>query len=166
MTEERPSRFKQRREARKLAEQSGEGNELTDQEKGHLEGFERAVDTMIEILNEENDGLSNGSVHVVSVTGERKEEATRQLENKYAIVEDILTHHPDRFSSLKVKFQELKDKSDENGVLLERMGIATRAVVREIEKVKERHSLNGIYSSSGRKRSENLSPTPRLDKKL
>lgn len=166
MTDEKPSRFKMRREARRRAEENSEGPVLTEQDTSHLKCFEEAVDDMIEILNEENEGLDTGQVHIVTDTAEKKDDAARKLENKYAVVETILSQNPSQFSGLRTKFEELKDKSDKNGILLERMGIATRAVVREIEKVKERHSLNGMYSASGRKRSENLMPTQRYDEKL
>jgi hypothetical protein len=51
-------------------------------------------------------------------------------------------------------------------LVVERITAATSAVAREIEKIRDRHSLNGLYASDGRKRGAGSAPRQRIDESL
>ncbi len=166
MTEQPPSRFKMRREARKNIATSDEKSPPTEEEASLLESFEVHIDAMIDIIEEEIRALQEGEINLLEDLNARKTECARLLENKGPIVEDILNSRTLESAELREKFSRLRDLIAENGVLVERITQASSAIAREINKVRDRHSLKGLYSMSGKKRSETLSTARRFDEKL
>lgn len=146
---------------------SGENaTSLTDREIQNVDLFEQLVDNVIEILKKEIDAMKEGDFETLTELFELKKECVTSLETKMPIIEEYLQSSRDGMDDLRAKIVELKALIDENGVLIERMHAATGSIVREWEKIKDRHSLSGTYGKDGRKQSSHMPTRQKFDEKL
>ena len=163
MAEEQRSRFQERMQARLNGDKS---QSLTERELQNVDLFEKLVDNVIEILKKEIDAMREGDFETLTELFELKKECVTSLETKMPIIEEYLQSNSDGLDELREKIVSLKALIDENGVLIERMHAATGSIVREWEKLKDRHSLSGTYGKDGRKQSAHTRGRQKFDEKL
>jgi flagellar biosynthesis/type III secretory pathway chaperone len=161
MTLDGKSRFKQRMEARREAE---EGLSEGDQET--LSCYAEYVEKLISLLEEEEVALKEGRLDLLEGIFERKGEIVRLMEIKMPIMELLISKQAPEVESLRERSATLRDRAAQVSLVVERMTAATSAVAREIEKIQDRHSLNGLYASDGRKRRADRAPQQRIDESL
>jgi hypothetical protein len=135
-----------------------------DYDKEQFELFVNNLDNMIEILKLENFAIHSGDLDTVNKLHEDKKDGLRQLEIKTPIIEEYMKFKND--PGVKEKIGFLKELIDNNGILLERMSFAARNITYEINKIQNKHSLDGLYEKSGRKIEENFTINKKLDQNL
>ncbi|EPX78023.1 hypothetical protein Salmuc_03345 [Salipiger mucosus DSM 16094] len=128
--------------------------------------FETAVDELTALLEEENAALEAGEIDKLEPLFDRKSEIYNRLEIYEPVVEPILESHIDDFPQMRTKLPELRELVDANGILIERITAATSAVAREVKRIRNRHSLDGMYEKTGRKLGDPTSGRRSFDEKL
>ena len=165
MTGNRKS-FKERMAERKSLQKDSNGTLLpTTEETTHVENFLENVKNITSLLKKENKEIKSGNIEIINELFELKQEGTRKIEITAPTVEKFLTNK-DLFPDAKNIISDLNDALNENGILLERMTLATRSIANTIEKAQQKHSLNGLYEKNGKKIKENSNFKNKLDQNL
>ena len=139
---------------------------LTRDDEEHLEDYARRLDEAIAVLNEEISAINQGKYHVVAALFEQKSAVLKWLELRAPLIEPFSTHQAAHTIGLPEKLSEFKDILERNGELLSNMSNAAATIVREIERVLNRNSLDGIYGSSGEKLSKGSKKRMALDQEI
>lgn len=161
MTSDGKSRFKQRMEARREADAG-----LSETDRETVACYADCVEQLIALLEEEETVLKEGRIDALEGVFERKAEVVRLMEIKMPIVEMLISKDTDEIVELRERSLVLRDRAAQVSLVVERITAATSAVAREIEKIRDRHSLNGLYASDGRKRGSTGPSRQRIDESL
>jgi len=153
-------------EKRKLIDSGHEisENTLSNDEKNQMSFFLESIDRMCDLLKKENNSIKSGNLDIINELFEMKKEGLRTIENKAPLVEHLI--NSDSFPESPKKIKELKMLVDENGVLLERMNAAAKVISSELNKIKNKHSLNGLYEKTGKKINQGHISDNKLDQNL
>lgn len=103
----------------------------------------------IRVLQLENEALMSGDVARVADFFDRKTELLRELSVRQPVIEPFLKDDVPEIVNLRELIRELADNLKRNGKLLEGMAAASRSILSEIERVKKRQSLDGVYNKAG-----------------
>lgn len=139
---------------------------MTDEDDANLAVFEADVAAVTEVLEEEIAAIRAGRIEEVSSLYPRKAELLKRIEVLMPVVEPFLRARIETEPDLRARLSALKSAVADDGALLERISDATTRIVREIDKIRDRHSLNGLYSKSGERRAEAGGPRRSIDKSL
>ncbi len=164
MADATTSRFRKRMQARR--ETSASGPVLTEEDDANLAAFEANIDATLDLLHDEIAAVEAGHLDRVTELYDRKADLLKRIELKIPVVEPFLAAAVDAAPALREKVRRLKGAVQENSVLLSRMSEATRDIVREIEKIRNRHSLDGLYGKSGKPVTGQDGQQLRIDKEL
>ena len=165
MPQKRRFRIGERLEARRNAGQQ-QGTVLTAEDAANLDDFAIRVQQANELLREEIAAIGEGRLNVVSELFGRKAEILKSLELKLPLIEPFMTHKGAAERNLPTLLAELKRTVSEDSALLSRMAVAAGTIVREIEKARNRNSLNGNYGKTGEKIGRPSGAQRHLDRKL
>ena len=138
-------------ERRRRASQ-GERPPLTRDDEQNISEFTRIVDDTIQVLAIENDALKNGDVSRVADCFEAKSQLMKDLTLRQPVVEPFLREDMDEIAELKLRIRKLADSLEQNGILLQGMAAASRSIISEVENIRRRQSLDGVYDKTGQKR--------------
>lgn len=155
-TEPVTSRLGLRLRARRRA--GGGASSLTDEDRDNLQRFESLLSQTLDLLAAENAALELGDIGAVAGLYEEKARLLKTLELHQPCVEPFLREGGDHTTTLRDLIRELSDQLQVNGRLLKGMAEASRAIVDEVERVRTRQSLHGLYDKTGQ-----LRPTEGLD---
>lgn len=136
---------------------------LTDRDMEAIACYGDLVDHLSSIFEEELKALEAGQVDRLPDIFERKQKVVQAMEIKMPIIEGLVSRDDELISQLKQKMAVMLEKAAGVSVKIERIAAATTAVMREINKVQERHSLSGMYSPDGRKRGSGSNPRKKID---
>lgn len=167
MTQEKRKTLKERMAEKTKQISNGEkpsGYIPSGYDKDQMSFFSTILDDMITLLTKENEAIQKGDLDIVNDLHDIKKEGLRQLEIKSPIIEHQFQHGD--FPELKEKIGNLKALIDENGIILERMSYAAKNISNEINKIKNKRSLDGIYEKSGRKIEEGFGSSKKIDQNL
>lgn len=165
MAEETPSRFRKRMQARR-DDISADGPVLTEEDDANLAAFEANIDATLDLLHEEIAAIEAGHLDRVTELYDRKADLLKRIELKIPVIEPFLEASEHAAPTLREKLRQLKVAVQDNSVLLSRMSDATRDIVREIEKIRNRHSLDGLYGKSGKPVTGQDGPQMHIDKEF
>lgn len=162
------SRFKLRMDLRRTLGGKGHADAavLIDKDTQALTEFEANLDEVIVLLRQEIDAINKGQLETVSDLFDRKSDLLKKIELKIPIVQPFLEAKFAERPEFKKKISMLKAMVHEDSDLLSRMSLATSTIAREIEKIQDRHSLNGSYEKSGKRVGNATSARMKIDKNI
>lgn len=168
MAKAEASRFRRRIAARRERAAAGlePGPVLTDEDSHNLQEFEADTETVTALLQQEIQAIRAGRLETVMELYPRKAELLKRIELLMPVVEPFLKERIPGDLELAGRIAALKAAVQEDSALLERMSEATAAIVRDMEKIRNRHSLDGIYGKSGRRVTGVGADHRRIDKTL
>lgn len=139
---------------------------LTDDDVRHLDEYTKKLDDAIDLLREEIAAIGSGQLNHVTNIYPRKSELLKWLELRAPVVEPLLKHDV----AIKRRFPErlttFKELLNQDGQLLKQMAHVAASITREIEKLINRSSLDGLYGQSGEKLSALSSANKALDQEI
>ncbi len=139
---------------------------LTDDDVRHLDEYTKKLDDAIDLLREEIAAIGSGQLNRVTDIYPRKSELLKWLELRAPVVEPLLKHDV----AIKRRFPErlttFKELLNQDGQLLKQMAHVAASITREIEKLINRSSLDGLYGQSGEKLSALSSANKALDQEI
>lgn len=143
------SRLSLRIGERRQKKSDGRSSGLTSLDEENLKDFEALIIAGIKLLDLENDALNTGDTARVAECYDRKLELLNELGQKQPLVEPFLRGEGEQASTIREKTRDLAQKLAENGRILEGMSQASRTVQNEIERLRKRQSLDGMYDKTG-----------------
>ncbi|MFD2739548.1 hypothetical protein ACFSUD_08215 [Sulfitobacter aestuarii] len=145
------SRLGMRIRERRQRSDAGEPS-LTGEDEANIAAFEQLVQSTLTLLRAENDALGAGDVDRIAQLFGEKEELMKALEQRQPVIEPFLQDGGDNVSRLRELLGELAAQLTENGRLLRGMAEASSSILGEIEQLRKRESLDGIYDRAGKLR--------------
>lgn len=159
----RELRLSDRRAARS-ARQSGEA--MTDEDRRNLSDYATKLEDATAIIRDEIAAIGQGKLGQVNKLYAQKAEILKWLELRAPTVEPFLGQPVAREQDLIGKLAAFKTALQENGDLLKRLSGVASSIAREIEKVINRNSLDGIYGKDGAKMSNAGRSRMKLDHEI
>jgi hypothetical protein len=139
---------------------------LTTEDHRNLGEYAAKLDEATALIREEIAAIIQGRLGVVNEFYAQKAELLKWLELRAPTVEPFLTKPVAQEHGLPGKLATFKTVLQEDGDLLKRMANVAASISREIEKVMNRDSLDGIYGKSGEKLSKSGKADMRLDHEI
>lgn len=139
---------------------------LTDEDQRNLRDYAAKLDEAISLIREEIGSIMQGQLGAVNELYAQKAELLKWLELRAPTVEPFLGQPVAHEHDLPGKLATFKTVLQEDGDLLKRMANVAASISREIEKVMNRDSLDGIYGKSGEKLSKSGKADMRLDHEI
>ena len=139
------SRFQERRARAAL----GERPPLTAADEDNILAFTRLVTDLTELLSRENQALRDRDPQRVAALYEDKQALLQRLETRQPVVEPFLRDSAEVTEQLRQHIRSLSEALELNAGLLQVMAEASVAIRSEVARVRERHSLKGMYDKSG-----------------
>jgi len=133
---------------------------LTSDDESNITEFEGLVRKTNALLQRENEALGRGEVERVAEFFSAKQELLKFLQLRQPLVEPFLRKQIPEIVTLRDHVKELSENLKRNGQLLSGMAEASRSIVSEVERIRKRQGLDGIYDKSGQIR-PNLGSTDR-----
>lgn len=154
--------------ARRIAARRAHGGvaPMSDEDAQNLAQFDADIAAVTEVLRTEIAAIEAGHIDAVTELYPRKADLLKRIEVLMPVVEPFLSARIDTDPELRDRLAALKAAVSEDGALLERISEATTAIVREIDKIRDRHSLNGLYGKRGERRADPSQPPRGIDKTL
>ena len=146
------SRIAARFQERRARAEQGERPPLTEADEANIDAFGRIVESLSNLLEHENEALRQGDIQLVASIFERKQELLNQLEIRKPVVEPFLRESLEANHRLRALIQDLSARINTNAELLSAMADAAGRIRIEVERVRERHTLRGMYDKSGHAR--------------
>jgi hypothetical protein len=162
------SRFTRRISARRARAAAGDrgGMVMTEEDSRNMASFEADAAAATELLAREVAAIRAGNLEAVAEIYERKAALLKRIELLMPVVEPFLKARLEQDEGLKARLGALNDAVQEDSVLLERMTAATSEILRDLEKIRDRHSLNGLYGKSGKRVTEPGAKRRQIDKTI
>lgn len=124
------------------------------------------VDRLARVLRDEIAAIGRGELAEVEQLFPRKQELLAEIESAFADPAPLIGGDELPAVRLRARLAELQRLIRTDLALLQRMTEATGAVAREIERIRERHSLNGLYDKDGTARTPSVASSQRFDTSL
>jgi len=119
------------------------------------------VDALVTLLRKENGAIEGGDLQSVIDLYPAKLEFLEKFESNTAEIQGFLAG--DGADGLKAKVEELGTLVARNEALLARTGAAAAEIAEEIGRIRDRHSLKGLYGKSGEQVGKNSPQAGKLD---
>lgn len=136
---------------RKRRSEDGENPALTSTDEGNIQDFSLLVQSAMDLLEIENEALLVGDARRVSACYEEKSRILRDLTFKQPVVEPFLRDETPEILALRAMIRDFAGLLQRNGELLEGMANASRTILAEVENIRKRQSLDGLYDKSGQR---------------
>lgn len=143
------SRLAARFQERRARAAAGERPPMTGADEDNIRAFTRIVVELTELLGRENDALRARDPHAVAALYEDKQALLKRLETRQPVVEPFLRESAEVTGQLRHHIRVLSQSLETNGALLQAMSEASQGIRAEVARVRERHSLRGMYDKSG-----------------
>ncbi|MCA0994912.1 flagellar protein FlgN [Alloyangia pacifica] len=121
------------------------------------------VDRLARLLRDEIAAIGKGELARVEELFPRKQELLAEIETVFADPEALLEGEDAASAKLRARLSDLRKLIHSDLSLLQRMTEATGAVAREIDRIRERQSLRGVYGRDGSKKPQCVTQTQRYD---
>lgn len=131
---------------------AGDRPALTETDDANIAQFERLIRDAVMLLDKENVALEEGDVGLVAEFFDAKSELLKSLELRQPVIEPFLREDIPEIATLRSLIRELSDQLQRNGQLLKGMAEASRSIISEVERVRKRQGLSGLYDKSGQLR--------------
>lgn len=136
----------------------------TEEDKENIAEFAQRLEAAVALLKREIEAIGAGQLEAVTELYERKSRLLKWIELRMPVIEPFLGHETAKEARITESLQELRDVAREDSVLLERMAVAARTIVREMDKALDRNSLSGMYGKSGQKLVEEREPRKSINR--
>ena len=123
------------------------------------------VDKLARLLRDEIAAITGGRLAEVTEIYPQKTALLAEVEKAFATPRSLLVEHP-QAAELQTKLEELRVLIAQDHGLLEKMADATGAIIDELDRIRDRHSLSGTYGPDGEKKSANLRTSQHFDQSL
>ncbi|MBB05900.1 MAG: hypothetical protein CML03_10345 [Pseudooceanicola sp.] len=123
------------------------------------------VDRLSRLLRDEIAAITGGRLAEVTEIYPQKTALLGEVEEAFAAPRALLEDHP-QAAELRSKLVEMRDLIAQDHVLLEKMTQATGAIIDELDRIRDRHSLSGTYGPDGEKRPKSVSASQHFDQSL
>ncbi len=127
---------------------------------------EMVIEELIVLLNEEITSLNNGSLDRVVDLYDQKTELLKIMEVASPTIEKQIRSETNKATGLRENLAKLYTLVRKNAKMLENMTEATREVIDEIARIRDRHGLGGLYKPDGEKQPKVASFTQGIDQSL
>ena len=134
-------------------------------EMNHLEAAQ-LIDRLARLLRDEIAAIGQGQLARVEELYPRKTELLGEIETAFGSAEKYLGRDDPQSQKLRKKLDDLRDLIHTDLALLKRMTQATGDVAREIERIRDRQSLRGLYDRDGTPKEGPVTPSQRFDKSI
>jgi len=122
------------------------------------------IKDLIILLNEEITAINDGNLNHVADLYEQKASLLERLEAVSPVIEAELKADTGAAKNLRSDLTKLHELIQIDAQLLANMTEATREIITEIARVRGRHSLDGVYSSTGETRPKVVSLAQQIDR--
>lgn len=139
---------------------------LTTEDHEQLSAYSQKLDEAIGLLREEIKSIDEGRLSSVGRIYPQKAEILKWLEHRAPLVEPFLSSKFANEHKLPHKLAILKDLLEQDGLLLRQMANVAASISREIQKVINRDSLDGLYGKTGEKLSKTTRKNQAVDQKI
>ncbi|PLS21168.1 hypothetical protein [Neptunicoccus cionae] len=127
---------------------------LTQEDEENIHRFEGLLSDTLGLLRRENDALEAKDVATVASFFEEKAKLLETLERKQPAVEPFLAVDVPAVAQLRKLVRDLAEQLELNEHLLRGMADASRTILSEIEHLRSRQSLKGVYDKTGQLRGD------------
>lgn len=124
------------------------------------------VDQLTRLLRDEIAAIGQGHLARVDELYPRKAELLGEIEAGFAEQKKLLAGSEPAVVALRRKLEDLHGLIRADLALLQRMTEATGAVAQEIDRIRERQSLSGLYGREGARKAEDVTQPQRLDQSV
>ncbi|MEQ5870632.1 hypothetical protein J4E08_12055 [Sagittula sp. NFXS13] len=124
------------------------------------------IDRLARVLRDEIAAIGQGELARIDELYPRKAELLGEIETAFGSGEKYFGGDDAQSRKLQRKLDELRDLIQTDLALLKRMTEATGAVAREIERIRDRQSLRGVYDREGAPAQASVTPSQRFDKSI
>lgn len=123
------------------------------------------IERLSRLLRDEIAAIASGKLGEVAEIYPEKAALLHQVENVFAGSGADLRDHP-KAGELQSSLAELRQLIARDLSLLERMTEATGAIAAELDRIRDRHSLSGVYGPDGAKKAKTVPSSQHLDQSL
>jgi len=124
------------------------------------------IDRLARLLRDEIAAIGQGELGRVEGLRPRKEDMLAEIEAKLSDTDGVFGEDQSARASMGRKLDALRDLLATDLALLRRMTEATGDVAREIERIRARQSLGGLYDREGSRQGAPVAPTKRFDQSV
>ncbi|WP_375176140.1 hypothetical protein [Pseudooceanicola sp.] len=123
------------------------------------------VDKLARLLRDEIAAITGGRLAEVTEIYPQKTALLAEVEEAFATPRALLVEHP-KAGELQAKLEELRVLIAQDHALLEKMADATGAIIDELDRIRDRHSLSGTYGPDGEKKAGSPRTSQHFDQSL
>jgi len=127
---------------------------------------EAGVKDLIILLSKEINAINNGDLDFVVELYKQKTNLLEKLDAATPEINAQLREETERHEELRSNLMELHALIRKDAQLLANMTEATREIIAEIARIRGRHSLDGLYSSTGEKHPEVVPFAQQIDQSV
>jgi hypothetical protein len=120
------------------------------------------IDALARLLKEEIAAIGQGDFDKVTELFPRKASLLEAIEAAAPVMEDRAGAERD----IRDKLIELQVLIQKDAALLERITDATRDLVSEISRIRDRHGLKGLYGAKGEDQAPTVAVSQRIDQQV
>lgn len=142
------------RKARQEHEEVEERAIVTDEDLANLDEFSGLVQEAVDLLRLENDALRLADTGRVAAYFRRKQELLRLLSIRQPLIEPQLKLDREDVHEAKVRLRALAEELRLNANLLAGVAAASHTILSEVDRIRKRQSLEGVYDKTGRLRKD------------
>lgn len=124
------------------------------------------IDRLARLLRDEIAAIGQGQLARVEELFPRKAELLGEIETAFGSGKKYFDGDDAQSQKLRRKLDDLRDLIHTDLALLKRMTEATGDVAREIERIRDRQSLRGLYDRDGTPKEGPVTPSQRFDKSI
>lgn len=124
------------------------------------------VDRLSRLLRDEIAAIGQGKLARVEELYPEKTRLLAEIESVFADPDALVGGQDAPAQKLKERLGEMRELIHQDLALLKRMTEATGAVAREIERIRERQSLRGLYGPDGSSSDKGVATPQRLDQSI
>lgn len=127
---------------------------LTQEDEDNIRNFEGLLSDTLGLLRKENEALVDKDIAAVASYFGQKAKLLESLERKQPAVEPFLAVDVPAVAQLRKLVRDLAGQLELNETLLRGMADASRTILSEIEHLRSRQSLKGVYDKTGQLRGD------------
>ncbi|WP_127900758.1 hypothetical protein [Solirhodobacter olei] len=139
---------------------------MTEEDRRNIANFEADAGAVTALLRREVAAIQAGKLDAVTELYEQKTALLKRMEVLMPVVEPFLKVRLAEDEALRERLAALNAAVQEDSALLERMSSATSQIVGDLEKIRDRHSLKGLYGKSGKRVTGPEDKRRRIDKTI
>ncbi|WP_375689979.1 hypothetical protein [Pseudooceanicola sp. LIPI14-2-Ac024] len=124
------------------------------------------IDQLSRVLRDEIAAIGRGDLANVETLFPKKAQLLEDIETAFVDAGPLLEGDEPASTRLRQRLAALQTLIRSDLALLRRMTEATGAVAREIERIRDRHSLNGLYTRDGAAQTGPVGQPQRLDQSV